>query len=79
MNENMSLAYAPTGRPLESVSVLGGRGIRARLADMGLGIGSEVRLISVGRGGGPVLVTIGESRLAIGHGMAGKIMVREKF
>ncbi len=77
MNENIPLSHAPLGRPLEIVSVSGGRGVLSLLTVMGLSIGSEVRLVSMDRRGGPVLIIVGETRLAIGCGIAQKIMVRE--
>ena len=46
---------------------------------MGLSVGCEVEMIQNGRGsetGGPVVVRAGETRLMLGHGMAGKIIVR---
>lgn len=54
----------------------GGRGFRMRLVSMGLNVGSEVEVIQGGRGsGGPTLIASGHTRLAIGHGMAQKIIV----
>jgi ferrous iron transport protein A len=46
-----------------------------RVEDMGLRIGKTVEMLT--NGGGPVLVRVDESRIAVGRGMAMKIMVRE--
>lgn len=55
----------------------GGRAMQARLLGMGLYVGSEVRMLSANHGShGPTLLAVGETRLAIGHGMAEKIMIR---
>ena len=55
----------------------GGRAMQARLLGMGLYVGSEVRVLSAHhRSHGPTLVAVGETRLALGHGMAERIMVR---
>ncbi len=54
----------------------GGRGFRMRLLTMGLNVGSVVEVIQGGRGGrGPTLIASGHTRLAIGHGIARKIIV----
>ncbi len=45
-----------------------------RLEDMGLRIGKTVQMLT--NGGGPVLLKVDESRIAIDRGMAMKIMVR---
>jgi len=53
--------------------VAGGYGLRRKLALMGIKEGSWVRMIS--RSGGPVVVECGGSQIAIGRGMARRIMV----
>ncbi len=69
-------------RPLSSLSpgeegivksYLAGIGMERRLSDMGLREGVRVRMVS--DSGGPVCVVANESRIALGHGMAGKILV----
>jgi len=46
-----------------------------RMEDMGLRIGKTVEMLT--NGGGPVLVRVDESRIAVDRGMAMKIMVKE--
>ena len=46
-----------------------------RVEDMGLRIGKTVEMLT--NGGGPVLLKVDESRIAVDHGLAMKIMVRE--
>lgn len=60
------------GRVLE---FSGGAGLRHRLMSMGLYIGKEVTKLSYVGLRGPVVVKVGRSVLAIGHGMAAKIIV----
>lgn len=48
-----------------------------RMEDMGLRAGKEVEMLNC-RGSGAMLIKIDESRIAIGRGMAMKIMVRRK-
>jgi len=45
-----------------------------RVEDMGLRVGKFVEMLT--NGGGPVLVRVDESRIAIDRGMAMKILVR---
>lgn len=48
-----------------------------RVEDMGLRVGKSVEMLTNG-GGGPVLLKVDESRIAIARGMAMKIMVRRQ-
>lgn len=47
-----------------------------RIEDMGLRVGKLVEMLT--NGGGPILVKVDESRIAIARGMAMKIMVRRQ-
>jgi len=63
------------------VALRGGHGFRQRILDMGLRVGCEVEVTPGGAAGkdeGPVEVRTDETRLTLGHGMAGKIMVRAR-
>jgi ferrous iron transport protein A len=53
------------------------RGQVCRMEDMGIRIGKSVQMLTNG-GHGPLLVKVDESRIAIGRGMAMKVMVRRK-
>lgn len=68
------LAQAGDGEQVEIVAVDGGRNVHRRLSDLGLAPGQRVRIVA-GQPGGPVLVAIGASRIAIGFGMALKVRV----
>lgn len=72
----VSLALVSPGREVRIVSITGGRGTRGHLANMGLDIGSVIEVLEQGAPG-PFLVAVKETRLAIGHGVAQKIMVSE--
>ncbi|MDO8784846.1 MAG: FeoA family protein, partial [Syntrophales bacterium] len=48
-----------------------------RMEDMGIRAGKEVEMLN-NEGKGAMLIKIDESRIAIGRGMAMKIMVRRK-
>ena len=56
-------------------AVRGGHGAARRLAELGLTPGQPVRILSAGRGG-PILVEVRGSRIALGRGMAAKVLVR---
>ena len=74
MTPSMPLAMASAGESIRIVSLAGGRGMQQRLASMGLNVGSEIEVIKRGLPG-PFLISAGDTRLAIGAGMAHKIMV----
>lgn len=58
------------------VALNGGIELQNRLVSMGLHIGKEVELLlPCVSGRGPTIVAAGETRLAIGYGMASQIMV----
>jgi len=67
-------------RPGEKVLVSGvdgGHRVTSRLSDLGLFVGTAIELIR-GNGHGPVIIRIGPSRLALGRGVAEKILVARR-
>ena len=70
----MPLIMAAPGEKVRVVGFLGGRGLGHRLASMGLNQGAEVQVIKSG-GPGPLIVASGQTRIALGHGMAKHIVV----
>ncbi len=52
-----------------------GRGMARRLNSMGLVAGAKVSVISAQ--GGPLLVRVGETRIAVARGMAHRVLVEE--
>ena len=75
-HESISIATMKTGESATVVGVLGGRGMVARLEALGIRPGSKITKISSMFWRGPVTVVVNRSRIAIGHGMASKIMVK---
>ena len=67
------LAMAGEGERVRIQSLQGGKGLAKRLTELGLNPGTEVRIVA--RQGGGLVVARGETRLAIGCGMAVKILV----
>jgi ferrous iron transport protein A len=64
---------AAEGEPVRIVALRAGAGLDRRLADLGLSIGSEVRVVH--HQGGKLVVARDATRLALGGGMAMKILV----
>lgn len=60
------------------LSVRGGGGVKRRLEAMGVRRGVAIEKITGSPFGGPVIVKIGSVRLAIGYGMAGKVLLEVK-
>jgi ferrous iron transport protein A len=58
------------------VAVQGGRGLQARLRNLGLAEGQALRKLSALAWGGPVVVEVKRTQIAIGRGMARRILVR---
>jgi ferrous iron transport protein A len=56
------------------VSVEGGHGLVQRLAGLGLTVGAEVRSI-IAHDRGPMLVVVRGTRLALGRGIAARVIV----
>jgi ferrous iron transport protein A len=71
----MPLSMARPGEIVELVEIRGGHRMRKRLADLGLNIGTKVRVIQGNHGEQKILAVKEDSRLAIGKGMSHKIIV----
>jgi len=66
------LTAAPEGVPLKVTLLAGGGLFKRRLADLGVVPGASITLV---RAGCPLLLALGDSRFALGGGMAEKIFV----
>jgi ferrous iron transport protein A len=64
------------GQEATILSIQGGRGLQSRLRGMGLCEGQRLRKLSALAWGGPVVVLVNRAQVAIGRGMAGRILVR---
>ena len=71
-----SLAELENGASARVESVQGGQVLLKRLGAMGIIPGAHL-LREEGHGRGPVVVLAKGARLALGHGMASKIMVKK--
>ncbi|MCP8311290.1 MAG: ferrous iron transport protein A [Candidatus Methylarchaceae archaeon HK01B] len=80
----MPLVMLPIGAKGKITGILGGRRVVRRLSDMGFIPGVEVKVVhshaSPNHGhGGPLVVEIKDTRIALGRGVAMKIMVQESM
>ncbi|OYT59513.1 MAG: ferrous iron transport protein A [Desulfurococcales archaeon ex4484_217_1] len=67
------LSHVPAGYTVRVVSIMAGRGAARRLAEMGLTPGSIVRILK--NDVGPILLYVRGITVAIGKGMAMKVLV----
>jgi DtxR family Mn-dependent transcriptional regulator len=69
----LDLEVGKRGRILD---IRGGRAVKQRLYDLGLTTGTEITLLDKSPFTGPILLLVRGSSLAIGRGIAAKIIVR---
>ena len=69
----LELEVGMKGKILE---IRGGRNVKQRLTDLGLTVGTEIILLDKSPFTGPILLLVRGSRLAIGRGIATKIIVQ---
>jgi DtxR family Mn-dependent transcriptional regulator len=73
--DTTSLIELKDGQTGIIVSLLGGKNLTKRLADLGLKTGTEVKVIGRTLFSGPIQIEVRGSRLVIGAGLASKILV----
>ena len=73
--EYIPLTMALPGEAVTLVSINGGRGVKMRLYSMGLTPGVRLKILNSGAPG-PFLVGVRDFKVALGYGMAKKIIVR---
>ncbi len=74
-NEQLTLAEMKTGQTGTMVGVLGGHGLVQRLDALGIRPGKKVTKISSTLFHGPVTFKVDSTQVAVGFGMARKIIV----
>lgn len=71
----MPLTMATPGEDVKLVAIRGGQCVRKRLADLGLTPGTILQVVQ-GDTWGPLIVAFkDDARLALGHGMAHRVVV----
>jgi ferrous iron transport protein A len=73
-NCHLPLSMVNTGESVKLVRIAAGRRLRRRLTELGLIPGVEFKIMQ--DEGGPLLLAVKDTRLALGRGMAHKIIVR---
>lgn len=71
----MMLSMVASGETVELVKISEGKRLRKRLADLGLTVGLDVRVVQNSFAGPLILAVKEDCRLAIGRGMAHRIQV----
>jgi YegS/Rv2252/BmrU family lipid kinase len=71
------LLELPIGQAAVIKRIEGGYGFQRRLASLGIRVGQTVRKVGSGPFKGPVVVEVDRARVAIGKGMAMKVIVEE--
>ena len=74
---NMVLSDAKNGDTLTIVCFEGGRKLNQKLVSMGIYKGSQLTVVS-NQGQGPMVISVLDSRLALGRGIASKITVNSQ-
>ena len=72
----LPLAFLPEGSRALIREIRGGYGVSRRLAELGFTLNAEVKVVR-SSSPGPILVEIKGSRIALGRGIAMKILVEE--
>jgi ferrous iron transport protein A len=72
-SKGFALILADEGVRVRILEIHGGKGLILRLTELGLNVGSEIQVMQ--RQGGGLLIARGETRIALGAGMASKILV----
>jgi ferrous iron transport protein A len=69
-----SLSAIHTGESVQIRSVRGGRQVLSRLASLGFTPGAQLKVVQ-NYGHGPIIVSLRDTRVALGRGEASKIFV----
>ena len=73
MSNTSILSSIPAGQTVQMARIDAGRRLKHRLTELGLTPGVMVTIIQ--NNGGPILISVRDSRIAIGREMANKIQV----
>lgn len=76
MTNEISLIKLREGEVAEIISVIGGRMATKRLADLGLILGTKIKVLRKAPFWGPIEIEVRGSKLVLGRGLASKILVK---
>jgi Fe2+ transport system protein FeoA len=74
IEEGMSLSAVRTGESVSIKRMQGGHGFLSRLASLGFTPGAHLKVVQ-NFGHGPIIVSLRDTRVALGRGEANKILV----
>ncbi len=77
MKNVVSLDRLREGERGRIISIMGGRGFRMRLIQLGVIPGIEIRVSKSAFFGGPIMVEVNNTRVALGKGVAARIWVEK--
>lgn len=77
MSETTKLTGFKRGESGKVKAVEGGHGLINRLSAIGIRPGTELKVVNSSFFRGPVTVRVGNSHVALGHGMAGKVTMEK--
>jgi ferrous iron transport protein A len=75
MGQDVPLAMIAAGETVVVTEVKAGRGLQGRLAGMGLTPGVRIKVLN-SQASGPMLIDLRGSRVALGRGIAQRIVVK---
>lgn len=73
IKKHIPLTDAPKRKAVRLISISGERGITQRLIELGLTPGTKIKVIQ--DSGGPLIINVRNSKIALGRGMAEKLIV----
>ena len=73
--EQMTLDQIAAGKRARVIEIRGGRGLCRHLEQMGIHAGDVISLQGAGAFRGPLLIEVHGSRIALGRGVARKVIV----
>ena len=76
--EQKDLTQIKEGKTVKVVEIIGGQQFQKKIDAIGLRIGSKITKVSAQMLNGPITIKIGSTKLALGRGMAKKIIVDGK-
>ncbi len=75
-NREIALSKMKSGESGIVIQIQGGKGIINRLSALGIRVGQRITKMDAMLLRGPVTIQVGNSQVAIGYGMANKVIVR---
>jgi ferrous iron transport protein A len=75
VNKHIAVSKLKSGQSGKIIEIQGGQGLATRLSALGIIPGRKITKISDMLMRGPVTIKTGSTQVAIGHGMAKKIIV----